>query len=48
MDGATAHYARCRYTYADEDYTRMRHQPCWRQATRILNNFDATKILVFG
>ena len=27
MDGATAlTYARCRYTYADGDYTRMRHQ----------------------
>lgn len=39
-------YARCRYTYADGDYTRMRHQ---RQvlgalANQILNNFDATKI----
>ena len=47
MDGATAlTYARCRYTYADGDYTRMRHQ---RQvlgalANQILNNFDATKI----
>ena len=48
MDGATAvTYARCRYTYADGDYTRMRHQ---RQvlgaiANQILNNFDATKIV---
>ena len=48
MDGATAvTYARCRYTYADGDYTRMRHQ---RQvlgaiADQILNNFDATKIV---
>ena len=47
MDGATAlTYARCRYIYADGDYTRMRHQ---RQvlgalANQILNNFDATKI----
>ena len=47
MDGATAlTYARCRYTYADGDYTRMRHQ---RQvlgalAKQILNNFDATKV----
>ena len=48
MDGATAlTYARCRYTYTDGDYTRMRHQ---RQvlgalANQILNNFDATKIV---
>lgn len=48
MDGATAvTYARCRYTYADGDYTRMRHQ---RQvlgaiANQILNNIDATKIV---
>ncbi len=48
MDGATAlTYARCRYIYADGDYTRMRHQ---RQvlgalANQILNNFDATKIV---
>lgn len=47
MDGATAlTYARCRYIYADGDYTRMRHQ---RQvlgalANQILNNFDATKV----
>ena len=47
MDGATAlTYARCRYTYADGDYTRMRHQ---RQvlgalANQILNNFDPTKV----
>ena len=47
MDGATAlTYARCRYIYADGDYTRMRHQ---RQvlgalAKQILNNFDATKV----
>lgn len=51
MDGATAlTYARCRYTYADGDYTRMRHQ---RQvlgalANQILNNFDATKIFGLG
>ena len=48
MDGATAlTYARCRYTYADGDYTRMRHQ---RQvlgalANQILNNFDPTKVI---
>lgn len=43
MDGATAlTYARCRYTYADGDYTRMRHQ---RQvlgalANKLLNEVD--------
>lgn len=48
MDGATAlTYARCRYTYADGDYTRMRHQ---RQvlaalASKILNELDATTVM---
>lgn len=48
MDGATAlTYARCRYTYADGDYTRMRHQ---RQvlgalAGKILNDLDPSKIM---
>lgn len=48
MDGATAlAYARCRYTYADGDYTRMRHQ---RQvlaalASKILNEIDPTSVM---
>ncbi|WP_276674712.1 LCP family protein [Collinsella stercoris] len=46
MDGATAlTYARCRYTYADGDFTRMRHQ---RQvlsalAKKILNDLDPAR-----
>lgn len=48
MDGATAlTYARCRYTYADGDFTRMRHQ---RQvlsalAKKILNDLDPATIM---
>ena len=48
MDGKTAlAYARCRYTYADGDYTRMRHQ---RQvlsalAAKILNDLDPTTVM---
>lgn len=48
MDGATAlTYARCRYTYLDGDYTRMRHQ---RQvlaalASKILNDLDPTTVM---
>lgn len=48
MDGATALvYARCRYQYADGDYTRMRHQ---RQvlgalANKILNGIDPLTIM---
>lgn len=48
MDGATAlTYARCRYTYADGDFTRMRHQ---RQvlsalASKILNELDPTTVM---
>lgn len=48
MDGRTAlAYARCRYTYADGDYTRMRHQ---RQvlgalASKILNDLDPASIM---
>lgn len=48
MDGATAlAYARCRYTYADGDYTRMRHQ---RQvlgalASKILNDLDPSSVM---
>lgn len=48
MDGATAlTYARCRYTYVDGDFTRMRHQ---RQvlsalAKKILNDLDPATIM---
>lgn len=48
MDGATAlTYARCRYTYTDGDFTRMRHQ---RQvlsalAKKILNDLDPATIM---
>lgn len=48
MDGATAlTYARCRYTYPDGDFTRMRHQ---RQvlsalAKKILNDLDPATIM---
>lgn len=48
MNGATAlTYARCRYTYADGDFTRMRHQ---RQvlsalAKKILNDLDPATIM---
>lgn len=48
MDGATAlTYARCRYIYADGDYTRMKHQ---RQvlsalASKILNDLDPTTVM---
>lgn len=48
MDGSTAlTYARCRYTYADGDFTRMRHQ---RQvlsalAKKILNDLDPATIM---
>ena len=48
MDGKTAlAYARCRYTYADGDYTRMRHQ---RQvlsalASKILNDLDPSTVM---
>ena len=48
MDGATAlTYARCRYTYADGDFTRMRHQ---RQvlsalAKKIQNDLDPATIM---
>lgn len=48
IDGATAlTYARCRYTYADGDFTRMRHQ---RQvlsalAKKILNDLDPATIM---
>lgn len=48
MDGASAlTYARCRYTYADGDFTRMRHQ---RQvlsalAKKILNDLDPATIM---
>lgn len=48
MDGATAlTYARCRYTYVDGDFTRMRHQ---RQvlsalANKILNDLDPATIM---
>lgn len=47
MDGATAlTYARCRYTYIDGDYTRMRHQRqvLGAMADKILNNLDVTSI----
>lgn len=48
MDGATAlTYARCRYTYTDGDFTRMRHQ---RQvlsalAKKLLNDLDPATIM---
>lgn len=48
MDGATAlTYARCRYTYVDGDFTRMRHQ---RQvlsalAKKLLNDLDPATIM---
>lgn len=48
MDGVTAlTYARCRYTYVDGDFTRMRHQ---RQvlsalAKKILNDLDPATIM---
>lgn len=48
MDGATAlTYARCRYIYADGDYTRMKHQ---RQvlaalAQKVLNELDITNVM---
>ena len=43
-------YARCRYTYADGDYTRMRHQ---RQvlgalANQILNNLSLIHICTYS